>query len=311
MTGAAFIAGAAAKVGTEAAKAATQDDPDVKRKMLELADDSTAMRSASEAFARRQEVWQRVRLRVLQPLAKFVGLSSDYFGGDFESDLQSRIEHIPEEHLRTPPTSIAVPAMIGLSYSLDDDSLKDMYLNLIARATDDRATQVAHPAFAELIKQLSPTEATVLLDFLSSPGPIVMPNEAFPPTITQPTLEDLTSFKRGATRSYSTHRRHLTPFIDSDSKKIVDRPETEMWIDNWVRLGLLEVDYDAFLNGHENYEWLDIHPEYLRLLADVEARGKKLDVRRGRFTPTAFGSAFREAVKPISPTVAGSALADS
>ncbi len=300
MTGAEFIiAGAAVKAGTAVAKAATEDDPDVKRKMLELAGDSPAMSSAAAAFVRRQEVWQRVRLRILQPLAKFVGLSSDYFSGDFERDLQLRMDHIPEEHLRTPPTTVAVPAMIGLSYSLEDEALKDMYLNLIARATDDRETALAHPAFAEVIKQLSAIEAGVLLEELASAGPIVALNEKFKPWIKNPTLEELESFKPGTVPSQSTLRRHLIPLTSTDTGALIEYPDSEMWVDNWLRLGLIEVNYEAFLNHPDYYRWLDQHPEYLRVKAEVEARDRKVSVRRGMVTPTAFGKAFRSAVMPI------------
>jgi hypothetical protein len=289
----------AARAGIDVAKSVVQEDPDVKGRMLDLADASPAMGKAAEAFARRQEVWQRVRLRILRPLAKFAGLSTDYFSLEFEQDLQSRLEGIPEEHIRTPPASVAVPAMFGLSYSLDDETLKDLYLNLIARSADDRRSDLAHPAFAEVIKQLSPSEARLLLEQLERVGPIVSLLEEFPATMENPTVDDIRAGKQGAVRSFVTRRRHLIPLVDRQSQGFVECPESEMWIDNWVRLGLMEVAYDGYLPGPEHYEWLNEHPEYLRLQSEVESSGRRLDVKKGRLTATAFGGSFLEAVRPI------------
>jgi hypothetical protein len=50
----------------------------------------------------------------------------------------------------------------GLSYTFEEPSLKDLYLNLLATASDDRRADQAHPAFAEIIKQLTPDETKLL-----------------------------------------------------------------------------------------------------------------------------------------------------
>ena len=56
--------------------------------------------------------------------------------------------------------------MQGLSYTFDEPDLKDLYLNLLTTATDDRRTDDAHPAFADVIKQLTPSEARLLNEIL-------------------------------------------------------------------------------------------------------------------------------------------------
>jgi Abortive infection alpha len=82
----------------------------------------------------------------------------------------AKVADIPDENLITPPASIAVPALQGLSYTFEEPNLKEMYLNLLATASDDRQADQAHPAFAEIIKQLTPNETLVLNSALRTPA---------------------------------------------------------------------------------------------------------------------------------------------
>jgi len=286
---------AVAKAGAKAVATAAEEDPDVKKKLIEMAESSPAMGNAAEAFARRQEVWQRVRLRVLQPLARFTGLGSDYFVLDFEKDLESRLAGVPEENLRTPPLNVAVPAMMGLSYSLDEEAIREMYLNLIARASDDRAPDAAHPAFAEIIKQLSAPEAVDLLGVLRLKTlPIVqLRRETVDP-------EKPTRLLGPGHRPGTTFYNHLTSYVDEETGEPAEHPKGPMFIDNWIRLGLIEVDYVNSFQNPTWYEWVPERPEYQRLAAELESLPTAdVGVRNGMLTATAFGEAFFEAVGPI------------
>lgn len=131
------------KAGIEAASRALGDSDEVKRQLLELAKDSPSMQDAAEHYARRIAIKQKVLLKLYQPLAKWVGESRDYLGGEFIADMSAKIADVPEEHLTSPPPAVAVPAMQGLGYSLGEPELKEMYLNLLALASDDRHTQEA------------------------------------------------------------------------------------------------------------------------------------------------------------------------
>jgi hypothetical protein len=131
---------------------------DDKKQLQELARESPNMKAAAESYARRVAVKQSVLLKLYQPLAKFLGVSRNYFDTQFHSDMADKVANIPDEHLTTPAASVAIPAMQGLSYSVEEPDLKEMYLDLLATATDQRVKDNAHPSFAEIIKQLSPAE---------------------------------------------------------------------------------------------------------------------------------------------------------
>ena len=75
--------------------------------------------------------------------------------------VQKRIESIPDEELREPPKNIVVPAILSNSYN-DSEELRLMYANLIANSMNKQQKHPAHPAFVEIIKQLTPSEALLL-----------------------------------------------------------------------------------------------------------------------------------------------------
>lgn len=87
---------------------------------------------------------------------------------------------------------------------------------------------------------------------------------------------------------------HLMPsYVDDQPDEV---PLLPVWIDNWRRLGLIDVDYTMLLVGDKAYEWVEQRPEFLRLV-EQDARGAdSIEIRRGRVRPTDFGERFLQAV---------------
>ncbi len=81
-----------------------------------------------------------------------------------EEKLRPAIDQVPEENRIAPPSSIAVPIMQHLSYIEDGNILIELFQNLLARAMDKARNSEAHPAFINIIQQLSPDEALLLFE---------------------------------------------------------------------------------------------------------------------------------------------------
>lgn len=79
-----------------------------------------------------------------------------------KAKLTEKLSDSPIENLSEPESNIVIPAYEALRYSLDKESLKEMYINLIASSMLNDKKDKAHPAFVEVIKQLSPFDATFL-----------------------------------------------------------------------------------------------------------------------------------------------------
>lgn len=264
-----------------AGKSALSDD-DVKKELLEISKESPAMKSAAEKYARRVAVKQAILLRLYEPLARLLGVAREYFDDDFAREMAEKTAHIPEERLVSPPPSVALPAMQGLSYSLDEPDLKEMYLNLLTTATDASMSEEAHPSFAEIIKQLSAAEARLLLTALRGAVlPIVRLQRK---AVEGPGETDILN--------------HLLEVRNTESNEPAEIASLPVWIDNWVRLGLVEVDYSRTLVAQSRYEWVEQQPEFDRLQAEDERGRDSIKIQKGTLAPTDFGRRFAKAVAP-------------
>lgn len=273
----------------KAVSTAAVSDADVKKELLEISKESPAMKSAAEKYARRVAVKQAILLRLYQPLARLLGVAREYFDEEFAREMAEKTAHIPEERLVTPLPSVALPAMQGLSYSLEEPDLKDMYLNLLATATDGSMSEDAHPSFAEIIKQLSAAEARLLLGVLQS---AVLPIARLRrKAIEGPGETDVLS--------------HLLDTHDPASQLPSEVKSLPVWIDNWVRLGLVEVDYSRALVDDARYEWVKQRPEFERLRDEDQRGSESIAIQKGILKPTDFGRRFAKAVTPDGPPDGG------
>lgn len=264
---------------------AALSDADVKKELLEISKESPAMKSAAEKYARRVAVKQTILLKLYQPLARLLGVAREYFDDEFAGEMAEKTAHIPEERLVPPLPSVALPAMQGLSYSLDEPDLKEMYLNLLATATDSSVSEAAHPSFAEIIKQLSAAEARLLLSVLQSQ---VLPIARLArKALEGPGETDLLS--------------HLLDIRDTASNLPSEVKSLSVWVDNWVRLGLVEVDYTRTLVHEAHYEWVEQRPEFERLRDEDQRGSESIAIEKGILKPTDFGRRFAKAVTPDGP----------
>ncbi len=83
----------------------------------------------------------------------------------FQRYLKRVDDKVPEEQQINAHPQIAGPVMDGLKYLEEESVITEMFLNLLARAIDQERVNEAHPAFANIINQLSPDEAKILYYF--------------------------------------------------------------------------------------------------------------------------------------------------
>ena len=204
-----------------------------------------------------------------------------YFSERFQADLAEKAASIPVENLVEPKASIAGPALQGLAFSHEEQDLKNMYLNLLASAMDGRVAEDAHPAFVEIIRQLSAEDAQLVRGALRSPNSI---------GIVELRLQT------SGTKGFRTLARHLLNLRNSESGQPVENPRLPALVDNWIRLGLVDVTYERSLTGADSYAWVEKRPELLRLRAAHESESDKVTFHGGVLTRTSFGQQFAKAV---------------
>jgi len=172
-----------------------------------------------------------------------------YYSEKFKGDLEEKIKLIPENDLVEPKASIAGPVLQGLAFSHEEDSLRNMYLNLLASAMTITGQEIAHPAFAEIIKQLNGVEAGILRDVLRSHQ--------------LPIAQLQASLDINQARGYHVVSNHLINLTNSDTGEAEVNSRFPAMIQNWIRLGLIEVSYEKRLATLENYSWISTRPEFI------------------------------------------------
>lgn len=88
-------------------------------------------------------------------------LNREYSVKETAKLLEKKLEKVPDEKLVTPPNYVFVPALQAISVSIDNDILRDMYANLLAKSVYIETSEQTHPAYVDIIRQMSPIDATI------------------------------------------------------------------------------------------------------------------------------------------------------
>ncbi|WPD22820.1 MAG: DUF4393 domain-containing protein [Candidatus Electrothrix scaldis] len=256
--------------------------------IIKAAGDNPNVKEAGNNLGQTAVTLTKLVNNALLPLAAFnfgCEKARIYFQGKFQQDLSEKVAKIPEEDIVEPKASIAGPALQGLAFTHEEQSLKDMYLNLLATAMDGRVSTTAHPAFVEIIRQLDGRDAELVRYILQS-------SAAFP-------IVQLHSATKGQ-KGYTIVATHLLHLLDDTSEYPVEDPQLPAMIDNWSRLGLVEVDYSKEINRPTIYDWVETRPEFIRLRKEHEDEKVKFTYQKGLIVRTQFGQQFAATVGLLS-----------
>ena len=93
-----------------------------------------------------------------------------------EQAVQKKLEGVPEERLKSPEPEIAVPLIQSLSYTAQNETLRDMYIALLANSMDKSKQNVVHPSYVEIIRKMNRLDALVFENLSASSGYIKVVN---------------------------------------------------------------------------------------------------------------------------------------
>lgn len=260
-----------------------------KAALREAAAHTPELELAAIAHAKRIAVREQFLLNLWRPLAKWAGVSQEYFRTEFPKELAAKLADVEDTDLQTPKAAIVAPAMEALGYSLDEPALKDMYLNLLAGASMKTKAAQVHPSFVDTIRQLSSEEAG-LLDLVLWVGELPLAR------IMRVYSDDHT---------YNVLRDYVVNLLDSQGAPR-EFPMLAVWIDNWQRLGLVNATFSEHRvdrNGDDLYAWVSSRPEWVEAKNSepVPPEGDqpewRIDYDKEILRKTARGSAFHNVVK--------------
>ena len=164
---------------------------------------------------------------LLLPLEEW-NLKREYRLKELEQDLNRKLEGKKEEELESPEMYVALPAIQGFSYSMDNEVLRNLYANLLANAMLKKKKFLVHPAFAEIIKQMSPLDAFIYKELYEKSSMLRV------------AIVDLRL--KMPDGGYITHAKNITGL------SINNHQYQAQSIDNLYRLGLVSITDEYFLD---------------------------------------------------------------
>lgn len=189
--------------------------------------------------------------------------------------IAKKLENISVDKIKTPEDYIAIPALQALSYSMDSEELREMYANLLAKAMNTDTAQKVHPAFIDIIKQLSPLDANIFNIICSNEDKCIV-------------TKDICLVKSQVSYDFSDM---LTP-INLDDVEVVSSS-----IYNLLRLGLL-MKFDKQHFRHELYKNIDNNPKVKKYINKIKCNeikdpiNEKIILSETGISTSSFGDIF-------------------
>jgi hypothetical protein len=274
-----------------------------------LSDVADTIRTANEVFpetAKQSDVLLSLAPKAINAKllnAKLGMLYSDYVFEATKIILAKKLAKLSEGQIVEPDMYIAAPLLQNLSFCLDNEGLREMYANLLATAMNANEKHKVHPAFTDIIRQLS--SADVLFFNECAQNPI---GNLF--TVCQ-IVKDKTADNTGNTynKAFITTSRlksysylcdyfHVSPFSN------VSIEESTKVINNLNRLGLIKIFEDKMVAATHLYDtYIDAFSDSYILSMCSDAGDKFVELAKGQLPPyyyligssfafTAFGEAF-------------------
>ncbi|MGG2096481.1 DUF4393 domain-containing protein [Acinetobacter haemolyticus] len=199
--------------------------------------------------------------------------------------LAERFSEIPQEEILEAPPEIAVPIAEKLVY-VSNEELRDMYIELLAKASTKSLNENAHPSFVNIINNLCPDEALIIkILFSKADIPFIEVN-----------LIDIND------DTFININPYLTEF-EMDSN-LIFKNNSASYLSNLTGLGIIHIRHEYVVIDENTYESLEkytskLYEDYLSELDEMESQtyaDKELELKRSKFDITPFGQLFINAV---------------
>lgn len=188
----------------------------------------------------------------------------------YHQELTSSIDDIPESKLVDPSIQVTAQALETSKYCVSSEVLRKMFVNLISGSMNSDTYSLAHPAFPEILKQLSTTDALLLNDIFCSEQ-LSLPVARI-------------GFKDDGNGYNTIYENVFVPNAFS-----LPYGEYSLSLSSLERANLISIDYNVQINFDPAYDKLRQTPEYLKV---QEVSGASPHFGKGVLQLTSFGLSF-------------------
>lgn len=199
----------------------------------------------------------------------------------YEIEIRNELNKIPENKLVEPPLSIVGPALEASKFYIDEEILRKMFAKLIAASMNADIRSRAHHSFIEIIKQLSPLDASNLN--------IIFYKKHFP-------LARYDAVLNNDSGDWNTLETNV--FLSNSQNKNIK--EQAISIANLNRLGLVNISYENYITNKKLYSVFKKEPNYIAYVNDIKQKlnnnpkfsYKSIIIREGLVEITPLGLSF-------------------
>ena len=187
----------------------------------------------------------------------------------------AKLDNVPPEDVQQPKPHVAVPAIEALRYTGSESDLAELYANLLATSMDKATAYRAHPGFVDMIKNMSPDEAKIM-KFLATSS-------------SQPLINIKATEKEGG--GFTITNRYLSLI---GIKAACDHiPLAATYLDNLVRLGLIEIPNMRRIKSDDPYKEIEEFPQVLSILEELRKfETHTIEVEKIKLEVTDLGKQF-------------------
>lgn len=150
----------------------------------------------------------------------------------FKNELESEAAKIPPEKATPPDYQTVGPALERAKYCADKNEIRSMFVKLIASTMNADLQQKAHPAFPEIISQMTPIDASNLLLYKA---------ENQYPIVEYHFVYENTKYSIAQTNYFLANPKIDNYLVQASS------------LSNLSRLGLIRITYDEYSSNANDY----------------------------------------------------------
>ena len=182
---------------------------------------------------------------------------------------------IDKDKIVPPDIATAIPAIEAMRYTRDE--IRTMLLNLLGASMNIDTSEFVHPAFVEILKQMTPDEAKIL--------------NQLPKMLLYEPIIDIAVEKPQKDGKFTIF--NSVGIIGEEANcEFPDR--LPLYLTNLTRLGLVEIPENSGLADDWRYDKIRKSPSYLNMVKVAEKNGKVFFLKK-MVGITALGADLRKA----------------
>lgn len=236
---------------------------------------SVATNGAKAPLQSLDNLWYMTFGYKVEYLAEIKRAKNEVNISQYKESISKKVDAIPEENLQEPPMSIVGPALEASKYYIEEEELREMFANVIAASMDSSKSENVHHSFVEIIKQLSPRDASNI-DFIKD-------NPVHP--IVRYSLKNT-----GATGSSLVKPLVFSKDLITGDYLEADTPS----IYNLGRLGLISFSFDEQLTDDSAYYFQENSDDYIVFKKYFENEERSAELTKGILRLNPLGRMFTE-----------------